>query len=157
MHDINYVNDAILKRIFTYLLFFLPFLSFAQNSYNIVTDKVRIDDMVWSSVDEEFLFFEKVPRRPSRVVWEFTLNDNNTGVVRVTELEDGDKYAFTIYDWRIKQDTYERDYVWMEAIQVSNSEKVTIMVQPNHLKQHMISVFMPDSKICIFFDNMIYD
>lgn len=157
MHDINYVNDAILKRIFTYLLFFLPLLSFAQNSYNIVTDKVRIDDMVWSSVDEEFLFFEKVPRRLSTVVWEFTLNDNKTGVVRVTELEDGDKYGFTVYDWNIRQDNYERDYIWIDAIQVSNSEKVTIMVQPNELKQHLISVFMPDSKICIFFDNMIYD
>lgn len=113
--------------------------------------------MIWSSVDEKFLFFEKVERHYSKVVWEFILNDNGTGTVKVTELGDGDKYGFNIYSWEVKQNEKNRDYIWMDAIQVSNSEKVTVMVNSNDLQQQMITIFLPDSKMCIFFDNMSND
>lgn len=142
------------KFYLSFVFLLISFISTAQNSYNIITDKVRIDHMIWSDTDDKFLFFPKTERHFSKVIWEFTLNENSTGIAKVTELEDGDKYAFNIYNWEVKQDEHNRDYVWMDAIQTSNSEKVTIMVNSNDLKQQMISVFLPDSKVCIFFDNM---
>lgn len=142
------------KVLLTLAVVFATLTAVAQNTYNIVTVNMRMDDMVWSKVDDEFIFFEKIQRHYQKVIWEVTLNDNQTGTIKVTELGDGDKYGFNIYNWDVRTDDKGLDYVWMDAIQVSNSEKVTIMVSGNALKQQLISVFMPDSKVCIFFDNM---
>lgn len=143
------------KVLLTLAVVFATLTAVAQQSYNIVTVNMRMDDMVWSQADEEYLFFEKLERHYQKVVWEFTLNDNQTGTVKVTELGDGDKYGFNIYNWEVRTDAKGQDYAWMDAVQVSNSEKVTIMVSTNSLKQQLVSVFMPASKVCIFFDNMI--
>ena len=142
------------KVLLTLAVLFATLTAVAQNTYNIVTVNMRMDDMVWSKADEQFLYFEKIQRHYQKVIWEVTLNDNQTGTIKVTELGDGDKYGFNIYNWDVRTDDKGLDYVWMDAIQVSNSEKVTIMVSGNALKQQLISVFMPDSKVCIFFDNM---
>lgn len=145
------------KVLLTLAVLFATLTAVAQQSYNIITVNMRMDDMVWSQADEEYLFFEKLERHYQKVVWEFTLNDNQTGTVKVTELGDGDKYGFNIYNWEVRTDAKGQDYAWMDAIQVSDSEKVTIMVSTNSLKQQLISVFMPASKVCIFFDNMIQE
>lgn len=142
------------KVLLTLAVLFATLTAVAQQSYNIITINMRMDDMVWSQTDEEYLFFEKLERHYQKVVWEFTLNDNQTGTVKVTELGDGDKYGFNIYNWEVRTDAKGKDYAWMDAVQVSNSEKVTIMVSTNSLKQQMVSVFMPASKLCLFFDNM---
>ena len=43
------------------------------------------------------------------------------------------------------------------ACALTNSETVTIMVSANEIKQQLISIFMPDSKLCLFFDNLPWD
>jgi len=145
------------KVLLTLAVLFATLTAVAQTSVNIVTDKTRIDDMIWSQSDQEFLYFSKVERHSQKVVWEFTLNDNRTGTVKVTELGDGDKYGFNIYNWEIRTDDKGKDYARMDVIQVSNSEKATIMVSVNEVKQQLISIFMPDSKVCLFFDNLPWE
>ena len=97
------------KVLFTLAVLFATLTAVAQSSINIVTDKSRIDNMIWSQADQEFLFFDKVERHYQKVVWEFTLNENQTGTVKVTELGDGDKYAFNIYNWEIRTDDKGKD------------------------------------------------
>ena len=48
------------KVLFTLAVLFATLTAVAQTSINIVTDKSRIDDMIWSQADQEFLFFDKV-------------------------------------------------------------------------------------------------
>ncbi len=142
------------KVILTLTAILFSFAGAAQNTYNIVTEYLQIDNMVWNETLEKHSFFEKEARHTNKVVWEFSLNSNSTGVVRVTELGDGDKYSFNIYNWELKTNDKNQKFIWIDAIQVSNSEKVTIMVDSNHLKQKIISVFMPDNNLALFFDNM---
>ena len=145
------------KVLLTLAVVFTALTAAAQNTFNVVTDKMEISNMVWSETLQEHSFFEKEARTYKKVVWEVTMNNNHTGTVKVTELKDGDKYGFNIYNWEFRKDNKGQDFIWMDAIQVSNSEKVTILVSANEQKQQMISVFMPDSKIAIFFDNMDWE
>ena len=142
------------KVLLTLAVVFTALTAAAQNTFNVVTDKMEINDMIWNPSLKEYFFFEKEARTYKKVVWEVTLNSNHTGAIRVTELKDGDKYGFNIYNWEFRQNDKGKDFIWIDAIQVSNSEKVTIMVDANALKQQLISIFMPDSKVALFFDNM---
>jgi hypothetical protein len=143
-----------MKKILGLILLLSSFFISAQNTFNVITDQLRIDNMIWNQSLEEFSYFEKEARHYSKVVWEFTLNSNHTGSVKVTELGDGDKYGFNIYNWEFRKNEQGQDFIWADVIQVSNSEKATIMVNSNQLKQQMVSVFMPDSRLVLFFDNM---
>ena len=145
------------KVLLTLAVAFAALTTAAQSTFNVVTDKLQIDNMVWNETLQEHSFFDKEARRYSKVVWEFTLNNNHTGTVKITELEDGDKYGFNIHNWEFRKDAKDQNFIWIDAIQVSNSEKVTVLVSANELKQQLISVFMPESKLALFFDNMSWE
>jgi len=85
--------------------------------------------------------------------WQFTFNDNNTGYVKMTNVSSEDFYEFTIYDWEIRENTNGDDYLWIDAIQKIDYKKVTIIVN-TYPSGKLISVFMPDDKLAIFFDNL---
>jgi hypothetical protein len=143
-----------MKKILGLIFLLSSFFISAQNTFNVITDQLRIDNMIWNQSLEKFSYFEKEARHYNKVVWEFTLNNNHTGSIKVTELGDGDKYGFNIYNWEFRKNEQGQDFIWADVIQVSNSEKATIMVNSNQLKQQMVSVFMPDSRLVLFFDNM---
>ncbi len=108
------------KVLLTLAVAFAALTTAAQSTFNVVTDKLQIDNMVWNETLQEHSFFNKEARRYSKVVWEFTLNSNHTGTVKVTELEDGDKYGFNIHNWEFRKDAKDQNFIWIDAIQVSN-------------------------------------
>ena len=45
------------------------------------------------------------------------------------------------------------DYLWIDAIQVSDSQKVTLLINKNMYNEQIFSLFMPESNIMLVFDN----
>lgn len=145
------------KVLLTLAVAFAALTAAAQSTFNVVTDKAESSNMVWNKTLNEYSFFDKEARHYNKIVWEFVLNNNHTGTVKVTELQDTDKYGFNIHNWEFRKDDKGNDLLWIDAVQVSNSEKVTLIITANELKQQLISVFMPESELALFFDNMSWE
>jgi len=120
---------------------------------NLITHHSSVQRMIWSDVDDEYMFFDLKERYRDANFWQFTFNDNNTGYVKMTNVSSEDFYEFTIYDWEIRENTNGDDYLWIDAIQKIDYKKVTIIVN-TYPSGKLISVFMPDDKLAIFFDNL---
>ncbi len=139
------------------LLFILAFATtslFGQKTYNIVTHGTTIQNMVWSSSDEEYVFIENKSRHYKRVLWTITLSENRSGYIQVDNITDNEKYGITIYLWEVRTDDKGGQYVWIDGIQQKDFEKLTILISKGPEENtNMISAFLPESQMAIFFDN----
>ena len=139
------------------LLFILAFATtslFGQQTYNIVTHGTSIQNMVWSTYDEEYVFVENKPRHYKRVLWTITLIPNGSGYIQVDNITDNEKYGITIYLWEVRTNDKGEQYVWIDGVERKDFEKLTILVSKGPQDNtNMISAFLPESQMAIFFDN----
>lgn len=144
-----------MKKLFFIFTLLFSIVSFGQTTNTVKTFNMSSSRMVWSETDDKFLFFDLDERHYSIFQWTITLNENNTGVISATHIgrDEYTKYNFNIYDWQIKQNDRGENYIWIDAIQVSDSQKVTLLINKNQYNEQLFSLFMPESKIMFIFDN----
>ena len=144
-----------MKKFFFIFLFLISFISFGQTTNVVKTFNTSSSKMVWSDIDEKYLFFDLDERHYSIFEWTISLNQNNTGYIQAIHIErTGDtKYAFNVHNWEIKQNDRGENYIWIDSIQVSDSQKVTLLINKNHYNEQLLSLFMPESNIMFIFDN----
>lgn len=144
-----------MKKLLLILLTLVSLSTFAQTTNSVTTLNVATSKMVWSNIDNKYIFVDVDKRHYARFVWTFTFNDNHTGNINSVHVQRGEtvKYGFIIYTWEIRQNDNGEDFIWIDAMQVSDSQKVTIMVNRNYHGENMISVFMPESETHLCFDN----
>lgn len=113
--------------------------------------------MVWSNTDNKHLFFDLDERAPENCVWLSYFNDNGTGYIKMIKVSNSVVYDFNIYDYVMKEDE-NGQYLRIEAIQTSNGEKVTILVNTyeDDGGWKMVSIFLPESDLALFFDTKSY-
>ena len=143
-----------MKRILlTFLLAVISLTAYSQNNKTIITKFTSIQRMVWSNVDNKNLFFDLKDRYYDVNVWELNFNDNRSGTIKITNTKTDEVYAFNIYNWEIRTDDNGKDYIWVDVLQISDSQRCTILIT-SYDSGKMISVFMPESQMCMFFDNL---
>jgi hypothetical protein len=109
--------------------------------------------MVWSDVDDKWLFFPLRERHYEASVWETLLNDNGTGSIRITNVDSEITYGINIYKWEMRTNDDGQQYIWIEGIQISDSQRLQVIMN-SYSNGKMYTVFMPDSQLAIFFDNL---
>ena len=139
------------KTIFT-LLMVLGFGLFGQASGTVKTTHVQIQDMVRSTINQEWVFIDKVPHNERPYVWQFDIAKNGTGVAVATDLVNGQRFTFTVQSVDYK-DPDEGQMVFLESLEIATDEKCTIIVHKIDTN-HIISVMMPVSGVALFFDNL---
>ena len=143
-----------MKKLLVVLLGLMSFVMMGQTKY-LTTYYSTVSNMVWSQSDQKYLFFELEPRHLSRFEWTFNFNENHTGTIYSNHHQRGEvtKYGFNIYKWEIRQMDDGRDYIWIDAIQVSDSQKVTFIIDKNTYGENLVSLFMLESNKHLTFDN----
>ena len=142
------------KLILSFVLALTSFGAFSQNNlHNVITNSISTQRMVWSDIDDEWLFFDLEEEHLEYYSWLVNFNDNHTGTIKITGVKNQKIYDLIIYNWEIRQDEDEKDYIWMDIMQTFNSEKGTIMLN-EYPNGKFISVFLPDSQLAIFFSNL---
>ena len=68
------------------------------------------------------------------------------------DLEDGDDYYLEVYDWK-GEEFNGNDGIVAEFVQRFDGQKGTLMIQWKD-GQYGISIFLPQTEIYMFFDNM---
>ena len=65
-----------MKRLFTLVALLATFSSFGQQlmKWHKVTNYMSTSEMVWSSVDQEYLFFDNKDYKAENAVWDITLD-----------------------------------------------------------------------------------
>lgn len=144
-----------MKKLLFSLLFAVSSLCLYGQSEptNLITYNTASQRMVWSDVDNEYLFFDINPRHRESNMWQFMFNDNHTGSITMTNISTGTIYKFTIYQWEIRVNDDGINYLWIDCLQVVDSQRITILVN-TYPNGKMVSTFMPDKQLCIFFDNL---
>ena len=123
----------------------------------LITRHLSSNRMVWSNTDNKHLFFDLDERAPENCVWLSYFNDNGTGYIKMIKVSNSVVYDFNIYDYVMKEDD-NGQYLRIEAIQTSNGEKVTILVNTyeDDGGWKMVSIFLPESDLALFFDTKSY-
>ena len=144
-----------MKKLFFLFVLLFSLKSFSQTNTSVSTYNVATSDMVWSDMDEKYLFFPVDERHFAKFVWNFTFNDNYTGAIKSSHIgrTENTNYGFNIYKWEIRNNNDGSEYIWVDAIQVSDSQKVTFIINKNSYGENMISLFMPEKNKFLTFDN----
>ena len=79
---------------------------------------------------------------------------NGSGYIQVDNITDNEKYGITIYLWEVRTNDKGEQYVWIDGVERKDFEKLTILVSKGPQENtNMISAFLPESQMAIFFDN----
>lgn len=97
------------------------------------------------------MFFDLNEREYDPCVWLSYFNDNGTGKIKMINVNNGETYQFSIYDYQMGEND-NGPYLEIDAIQTTDSQKVTILVNEYSNGFKMVSVFLPDDKLVVFFD-----
>ena len=108
--------------------------------------------MVWSDMNDEWLYLPRVERHRRSSNWSIKLNDNRTGLVSMEDLNDGDDYYLEIYNWK-NEDIKGKNGIVAEFVQRSDGQKGTMILQWENGNYGM-AIFLPQEKVYLFFDNM---
>lgn len=141
-----------MKKILTLALSALTLTLSAQVTGRIITDHVKVDDLVWSDLEKEWMFFENTERYPEFNMIETDLKSDLSGKLRVTNIQDRQIYDFLVIESNFEESEYGEMMV-MECMEVSSGDKCTIIVHKIG-NEHMISLMLPGSRMAIFFDNL---
>ena len=129
--------------------------AYGQNSTDepsvLITRFTSSDRMVWSEVENKYMFFDLNEREYDPCVWLSYFNDNGTGKIKMINVNNGETYQFSIYDYQMGEND-NGIYLEIDAIQITDSQKVTIIVNEYENGFKMVSVFLPDDNLAIFFD-----
>jgi hypothetical protein len=123
-----------------------------SHTANIVTHYVTIEDMVWSSMADEWVYVPKVARHRRSSNWSIQLSDNRTGLITMEDLKDGNNYYLEVYNWRA-EDIKGKNGIVADFVQRVDGQKGTMILQWEDGKYGM-SIFLPQEKTYLFFDNM---
>ena len=141
-----------IKRILFGVLFVLGLNASAQIDGRIITNHVSTDDMVWSDLEDKFMFFRREERHIQYALIETKLNKEMTGRVTITLVESESVYTFTVYDYSIRQPEVG-EMMFLECIEISTGDKCTIIFHQID-NTRVISVMMPGANLAVYFDNM---
>ena len=142
-----------MKKILTFALTALTLTLSAQINGRIITHHVATQSMVWSDVDQEYLYFPKAERYREDNLIETTLNNDNSGKVVITNVATEDRYDFLIHDASVDN---QKGTITLQCIEVNTSTRCTIIViadGPNRL----VSVFMPTEQLVVQLDNLVLE
>ena len=149
-----------MKKLLFLLVTLLSLSAFGQTKGVIVTHYFSTQRMVWSDVDNEWLFFDNDDLTRRSCQWNFTLEDDGSGTVYMEELiKDGDEYELVIYDWNITP-IGDCDGIDSKFIQKIDGQKGSVMIQKcivGGVAKHAISIFLPETQLFIYFDNFQHD
>ena len=143
------------KLLFTLTLLLCSTIGFGQvqsHTATVVTHYLTLEDMMWSDIKGENIFLPKVARHRRSANWSFTLKDDGSGLIVMEDLRDGDDYYLEVYSWK-GEDFKGNDGIVAEFVQRYDGQKGTLMIQWRD-GQYGISIFLPQTEIYMFFDNM---
>ena len=123
-----------------------------SHTATVVTHYLTLEDMMWSDIKGENIFLPKVARHRRSANWSFTLREDGSGLITMEDLEDGDDYYLEVYDWK-GEEFNGNDGIVAEFVQIFDGQKGTLMIQRRD-GQYGISIFLPQTEIYMFFDNM---
>lgn len=123
----------------------------AEEPSVLITRNTSTQRMVWSDVEDEWMFFDLVDRYSDNNVWLSYFNSNGSGYMKMVRVSTGEEFAFTIYGYEMREND-RGEYLWIDALQVHDGQKVTILVQEYGQGIKMVTVFMPTSKVVLYFD-----
>jgi len=122
----------------------------------LITRNTSTQRMVWSDVEDEWMFFDLAERYPDNNVWLTYFNDNGSGYMKMVRVSNNEEFQFTIYKYEMREN--ERgEYLWIDALQSFDGQKVTILIQEYGEGIKMITIFMPDSNIVLYFDAELFN
>jgi len=125
---------------------------FGQVSGVILTTHETVSDMIWSKIDNEFIFFEKKPRRRANCRWTIEIDNRNIGYIQMEELDSDDYYRFNIYSMELIK-LEQGDGVMFKGIQANGGQKTEVIISKNERGEQMIAVFMAEDQLAVYFDN----
>ena len=117
----------------------------------LITRNTSTQRMVWSDVDDEFMFFDLKDRYRDINVWLSYFNENGTGYIKMIREYNNEFIELNIYNYEMKEDE-EGTYLKVQAIQAKDGQKVTLIIQDYGDGFKMLTVFMPDDQLAIYFD-----
>ena len=117
----------------------------------LITRNTSTQRMVWSDVDDEYMFFDLKDRYRDINIWLSYFNDNGTGYIKMIREYNNEFIELNVYNYEIKEDA-EGTYLKVQAIQSKDGQKVTLIIQDYGDGFKMVTVFMPDDQLAIYFD-----
>ena len=117
----------------------------------LITRNTSTQRMVWSDVDDEYMFFDLKDRYRDINVWLSYFNDNGTGYIQMIREYNNEFIELNVYNYEIKEDA-KGTYLKVQAIQSKDGQKVTLIIQDYGDGFKMVTVFMPDDQLAIYFD-----
>ena len=117
----------------------------------LITRNTSTQRMVWSDVDDEYMFFDLKDRYRDINVWLSYFNDNGTGYIQMIREYNNEFIELNVYNYEIKEDA-EGTYLKVQAIQSKDGQKVTVIIQDYGDGLKMVTVFMPLDQLAIYFD-----
>lgn len=141
-----------MKRLLLLFFVLISFTSYGQLSGTILTTSRTINSMNWSELDQKFLFFETVPRGRSNWRWIFDIDPSKVGNIQAEDLGENDWYKFNVYDWE-NINVEGATAVIFRTIQQNGGQKCEIIVAKYPSGNQMISVFIAEDKLAVYFDN----
>jgi hypothetical protein len=142
-----------MKKIFLLLFILLSFVSFAQLSGTILTTNREIRTMKWSDLDDKFVYITQVPRLRSNWRWNVEINSSKVGYIEAEDLDKGEWYRFNVYDWELINVDGAKTAVIIKSIQQNGGQKVEIIFAKYESGNQMISVFIREDELSVYFDN----
>ena len=144
------------KLILAFVVAVTSFGAYAQTKADIVTKHRHMQTMVWSDTEGEYMFFDQddYGRTDYSVFWQFELKEIGTGYIKMNDIETGKYYEFSVYKWEIRTDKNGKQFIWIDFIEPITSDRGTILFNDYSGEGKMISIFMPESKLAIFFDSL---
>jgi hypothetical protein len=125
--------------------------SFAQASGRIITHHTTVNSMVWSEVEDKYMYFPKAARHVEHNLIESNINNTGSGKILITNVESEDHYDFMVHEADYSQAA--EGIVRLECIEVATSTRCTILIQARE-GGRMVTVFMPDEQLVVFYDNL---
>ena len=141
-----------MKKILFALSMLVSVALFGQVDGRIITHHTTVNDLVWSDVEDKWMFFEKTPRNPEYMLIETRLNSQLTGKITFTAVETNTSYVFTVYETKFG-DPAEGEMMVLECIEQSSGNKCSVLIHKIG-NEHMVSIMLPASSLAVFFDNL---
>lgn len=133
----------------------------AQSTVNgrVITHSTSTQTMVWSESENRNIYFDQRERYLEDNLVEISLNSQTaSGKVVVTNINDGDAFAFNIYDYEFRPNQFTDegdayDTFVIDCIEANTGTKARIVwlsYQSTGIK--VISVFMPTEQLVVHMD-----
>lgn len=144
-----------MKKLLFTLAILCSTIGFGQvqtHSATIVTHYTTIETMVWSELNDEWVYIPNIKRHRRSSNWSITLKSDGSGIISMEDLKDGDNYYLEVYSWRA-EDIKGKNGIVADFVQRIDGQKGTIIMQWEN-GMYGISVFLPQERAYLFFDNM---